>query len=98
MYKLIAVIIILLFIALFPLPYGYYQLLRLVITVTSGFIIYKDYINKQNISFSNIIFGLILLLYNPIFPVHLEREIWQVINIITAIIFLIYLFNVKNKK
>ena len=36
------------------------------------------------------IFGFLAVLYNPIIPVYLyEKEIWMVVNIITAIIFFI---------
>lgn len=33
------------------------------------------------------VFGIIALLFNPIIPVHLSREIWAPIDIMAALIF-----------
>ena len=38
-----------------------------------------------------IAFGLLVLIYNPIAPLHLKREIWEWVNLGTAAIFLVAL-------
>ena len=43
-----------------------------------------------------LIFALILILYNPIFPVHLTREIWMPINFITSGIYIFGYFKIKK--
>ena len=69
-----------------PMPYGYYNLSRLVVCGCSIYFAYQVY-QKQDMTFVWI-FGFLAILYNPIIPVHLyEKEIWMVVNIITAIIF-----------
>lgn len=86
-----------LILALFPLPYGYYQLLRFVISITTCIIGYKIYNENKTISYKVILWGLVLLLYNPIIRIHLEREIWQIINIGTILFLAGYLWIIKNK-
>ena len=69
-----------------PMPYGYYNLSRLVV---SGCAIYFAYqlFQKEEKTFVWV-FGFLAVLYNPIIPVYLyEKEIWMVINIITGIVF-----------
>ena len=84
--------LIVLGIGLFPMPYGYYFLSRIVVCVCAIFFASQLYkANEQNSVF---IFGGIAVLYNPLFPIHLgDKSIWIVVNIITAIFFLIN----KNK-
>ena len=75
----------LLLFAIFPLPYGYYQLLRIVVSISSGisaFVAYED--NNQGLA---IIFALVLILFNPFIPIYLSKEIWIPIDIIVGIFF-----------
>ena len=58
-----------------PFPYGFYTLLRLIVSITAGIIIYHSYKGAGGINEISIIFALILILYNPIAPVHLSKEI-----------------------
>jgi len=75
-------------------PYGYYTLLRWVITITASFVAYTA--NQLNRSGWMWAFVIVALLFNPIAPVHLDRETWVVIDLIVAAIFLISIFKVKN--
>ncbi len=74
--------------------YGYYQFLRWVIVVIGAYLTYLAYNSENKIWMWT--FALITLLFNPIFPFYLSREIWQVIDVIVAIIFLISIFKIKN--
>ena len=74
-----------LFLAIFQLPYGYYNLLRLVVTISSGISSFSAYENeKVGIA---IIFAIICLLFNPIFPIYLDKSMWIPIDIIAGIFF-----------
>ena len=76
----------LLLLALLPLPYGYYQFLRIVAAVASGFIAYQSFSDgKQTWA---ITFGAISILFNPIIPIHLPREVWAPVDIVAAVTFL----------
>ena len=75
-----------------PMPYGYYNLSRLIVCGCSVYFAYGLYL-KKDIAFVWI-FSFLAVLYNPIIPVYLyEKSIWMVVNIITAIIIIMK----KNK-
>lgn len=67
----------------FPLPYGYYTLLRIVACIVFGLLSYGAFIK------SNIILGaiaaLFAIVFNPIIPVYLSKDVWTVIDIVGAI-------------
>ncbi|MHC4132546.1 MAG: DUF6804 family protein [Planctomycetota bacterium] len=83
-----------LFGAMAPWPYGYYQLLRFVVCGASVFVAYTSY-NWQKI-WSTWLFGFIALLFNPLIPIHLSKEIWQPIDVICAILFIVIAFVFKK--
>lgn len=43
------------------------------------------------------ILGIIALLFNPIIPVHLSREIWAPIDVMAALIFVMSIFTIRRK-
>ncbi len=73
--------------AMAPLPYGFYVLLRIVVAVAAGFLAYKDYEARNGVSGWAVVLGTIAVLFNPIIPIHLSREIWLPINAVAAAIF-----------
>lgn len=85
---------VMLILALAPWPYGYYQLLRL---VTCGIAVYVAFVaySWQKI-WAVWIFGFVTLLFNPLIPIHLAREIWQPIDVTCAILFVIMAFVLKK--
>jgi len=80
---------ILLVVAVFDWPYGYYQFLRLVVCLSSFFIAYQHY--KEGYRFEwSILFICAGLLFNPIMTVHLTKAIWSYLNIVIALIYIIH--------
>lgn len=78
------------------LPYGYYILLRWVVTATFSFLLYKSY---HDISDTwKWILGIMVLVYNPILQLNLGRDIWTIVNIVTIIITLLTIFIFRRKK
>ena len=65
-------------VALLPMPYGYYQVLRWVCCIGFLFLGLPAEGNRKLIWF--VLAGV----YNPIVPVHAGRELWMVINLVTA--------------
>jgi len=82
-------IIILLLNAFAYNPYSYYIFLRWAIFLVMLFNLY-NYIKRMDKSF--FVFVAILIIYNPIRPVYLTREIWSVINLVTIISILITIY------
>ncbi len=80
-----------LFIAVLNLPISYYTFLR--ITVTIGAVLVMIRGRKDILNFWFLSFGLIAILYNPVFPVYLyEKSKWIPVDIVTGILFLIVKF------
>ncbi|MFC1593654.1 DUF6804 family protein [Candidatus Neomarinimicrobiota bacterium] len=73
-----------LLLAIMPLPYGFYTLTRIYICLLTGFLAYKSW--KNNLSSWMWIFGIIAIVFNPIIPIFLDRSLWAIIDIITAVI------------
>ena len=65
-------------------PYGYYILLRWVCCGIFAYLAFKG--REQGHEGWVWILGTTAALYNPIFRVHLTREIWSVINVVTIVI------------
>lgn len=80
--------------AIFPLPYGYYTILRLAVSISSGISVFNCLENEE--TGLALVFGLILLLFNPIFPIYLDKGTWIMIDIIIGIFFAISGFNEKD--
>lgn len=91
---IISIIMLLLAIPKGLFPYGYYNLLRLVVCGTGAFLAVRSY-KAENIAWVWTM-GIIAFIFNPIFPMHLNKEIWVVIDIVIAIIFSVYLFVAKS--
>ena len=54
---------------LISFPYGFYTFLRLLITISAAIIIFQNFKFVGGINEISILFGLILILYNPIIPI-----------------------------
>jgi len=72
--------------------YGYYNLLRVAITSVSIYYVYylDTTLEKQNFWFWSLI-G-IAILFNPIIPVYLyDKSVWEIIDIVVVIFFMVFL-------
>jgi len=87
--------IILLLIATLNLPYGYYTFLRIAITISAIYLANIAYKTKKDNWV--ILMGIVAVLFNPIFPIHLDKELWVIIDIIVAGLFLLSIFMIKLK-
>ena len=77
----------LLVMAVLPLPYGYYMLLRLLITASAAYVAYKNF-NKE-MPVWGIVFVIVALLFNPLYVVHFDKTLWVIIDILVASLFFI---------
>ena len=67
--------------ALLPLPYAYYMLLRVGMCGVFAYLAYTaSQSNEQSLTW---VLGITALIYNPFAPLHLGREVWTVINLVT---------------
>lgn len=80
-----------------PLPYGFYTFLRIVTCIWGIHTVIRT---QETKGFPFLLSIGLTILYNPIIRIHLPREVWEPINIITAVLIVaveIYLSSVKNK-
>ncbi len=75
-------------------PYGYYILLRWVVTGAALFVLWVAY-NLEKKAWIWIM-GAVALLFNPIAPIHLDKETWVIIDFIVAGLFLVSVFKLKK--
>jgi hypothetical protein len=80
----------------FKFPYGIYTLLRIVVTLSSAFIIYNNYKKINSVNPTIVIFSIILIIFNPILPIRLNREMWLPIDLITAAIYFYYYIKIRK--
>jgi hypothetical protein len=78
---------LMLFGALGQWPYGYYQLLRFVVCGVGAYTAFVAY--QWQKLWATWLFGFIAILFNPLIPIHLTREIWQLIDLVCAILFVV---------
>lgn len=76
-------------------PYGYYVLLRWVVTATALFVLWIAYTVERKLWI--FLMAIIAILFNPIVPIYLDKGTWVVIDFIVAILFLVSIFKIKRR-
>ncbi|RKS96661.1 DUF6804 family protein [Chryseobacterium defluvii] len=85
------------FVGIFRLPIEYYTFLRVLVSVGALIVIY-NFLSYKEYNWS-IIFIIILIIFNPVFPIYLYRKsLWIPIDTITGIIFLLIAFAEKKEE
>ena len=84
-----------LIVCLFPMPYGYYTLVRFVAMILFGCMAYSFY-KEEKIPLW-ILFVALALLFQPFMKVALGRTMWNVIDVILAVA-LVILWYSNNKQ
>lgn len=93
--NLIKIILSILFlVCLLDMPYGYFQLVRFLGMVGFAILAYHNYQKNQTFF---IIWLASAVLINPIFKITLGREIWNIIDVIWAIILIVSIFIKPNQ-
>lgn len=87
-------LVIVFIIAVFKVPYGYYQLVRLLGTIGFGMLAYYEFV-KNSIIWA-VIFGVSVIILNPVIKVSFSKNEWQVLDLLFAVLVSIYI--VLNKR
>lgn len=96
-YKALIIASLLLFIAVAPMPYGYYTFVKIVICGGAGFICYRLF-KGHNKTFWPWAWGTVAILFNPFIPILIIKEIWMFIDAATGILFLIAAYQSYKSK
>lgn len=76
-------------------PYGYYILLRWVCCGCFAYLTAKA-LDQEKINWAWVL-GITAFIYNPIIRIHLNREIWSVINLFTIVVAIASIFSIKKE-
>ncbi len=87
---------VILLLCLFKMPYGYYQLVRVIATFGFGLFAYQNY-NNKNETMAIIFLGLGIL-FQPFFKIALGRELWNIVDVIVAIGLIISVIRSSKKE
>lgn len=72
-----------LLICLFPMPYGYYTLIRFAAMIYFACLAFAFYgSNKETLA---VISGALAILFQPFFKIALGRDMWNVVDVIVAL-------------
>lgn len=93
---LFVILAALLFLCLAPMPYGYFQLIRFVSMVVFGVMAY-DYAQRKQEGLM-ITFGALALLFQPFLKISLGRGLWNIVDVIVAVVLLGIAFSKKESK
>ena len=88
------IVAIMLVVAIAPLVYGYYQLLRWVTCGVAVFIAIMAY--RWGKLWATWVFGLVAVLFNPIWPIYLARGIWRPVDLACAVLFITSVFVLRG--
>lgn len=80
-------IALLLIVAIAELPYGFYTFLRIVVCSYSAYLAVAAFSEDKRIWV--FAFIAIAIVFNPLVPIYLEKEIWIIIDILCAIYYVI---------
>jgi hypothetical protein len=85
--------ILVMVIGILPLPYGFYYILKIIVSGCALYFVLKFYKNRKKNALRLWIFGFIVILYIPFFPAPIgDKGLWILINIPT-----IYFFYINRK-
>jgi len=77
-------------------PYGYYVLLRWVVCGIFAFLAFKA-LEEEKIEWVWAL-GITAAVYNPFIKMHLGRELWSIVNVVTVGIAVVSIFKLKGKE
>lgn len=86
----------LLLLSLVPMPYGYYQLVRFVSMVVFAVMAYQYYVKMQEMW--AVVFGALALLFQPLFKIALGRTMWNIVDVVVAVLLLIVFFHERKNE
>ncbi len=82
------------FICLLNMPYGYYQLVRIVALIGFSVLAYRSY-KTDNVEVAILYVGLAIL-FQPLIKVPLGRMMWNIVDVIVGVGLIVSLFIQKN--
>lgn len=85
-YKILSIVALLLFIAVAPMPYGFYTFVRIIVCGCAGVICYQLW----NTGYRGAwlwVWGMVAILFNPVAVIHMTKEVWMVVDALAGGLF-----------
>ncbi len=80
--KVISGIILLL--ALLKMPYWYYQLLKITVFISFGYLAFMEF--RQGVRLFPVLFLILSVIFAPFLELKLGRTVWNIVDVIAAIV------------
>lgn len=93
--KATLVLAVALLLCLFPLSYGFYTVIRLTVSIIAGCWAYRFY--KNNKTHLAIIAAGIVILFQPLIKIALNKTTWNIIDIVLAVFLCILVLSKKRE-
>ena len=88
--------VMVLVLAVFPLPYGYYTLTRIITCLACIALAYTAYGPRPGATIWTTFFVLIAIVFNPLIPIYLKKQTWMYIDGAAAAVILAHLLSVRG--
>ena len=95
-YKALLAISAIVFLAVAPMPYGYYTFMKIIVFLSAGYEAYIGYQTRQK-GVWPWMWGIVAIVFNPLFPITMTKEIWAVTDILIGGLFGISAFKTYKK-
>lgn len=97
MKELYLVLAALMLLCLAPMPYGYFQLVRLLSTIAFAVMAFRYYQERKEwLAYT---LGVLALLFQPFYKIALGRTVWNVVDVIVALgLIVLFLYEWKREK
>lgn len=85
-WKILAVISALLFLAVAPMPYGFYTFVRIIVCGSAGLMCYQLW----NTGYRGTwlwVWGIVAILFNPVAVIHMTKEVWMAVDALAGGVF-----------
>lgn len=90
------IIAALLLLCLADMPYGFYQLVRVASAAAFAYLAYDYFRMKRDVQ--GLLFTALALLFQPFFKVALGRTIWNLVDVVVAVVLIVLIVNAFGGK
>lgn len=96
-YIVLVIISVLLFVAVAPMPHGFYTFVKIIVCGCAGVACYQLW-DKGHKGVWPYVWGVITILFNPFIPISMQKEIWMFVDAVAGLIFFYSAYGAFNKQ
>ncbi|PZP56253.1 MAG: hypothetical protein DI586_04280 [Micavibrio aeruginosavorus] len=96
-FQLLGIVSLLVLIAIFPMPYGYYTFIKILVCLLSAYVAFQGYRECQK-GIWPWAWASIAIIFNPIIQVELDEELWMSVDILVGTFFAVASYKVFSQR